>query len=198
MEKINKDILLSRIAKSDQLALNELIDLYGVRLKEFSMTIVKDGSLVDEVVMDVFLKIWEKRVDIASVKNIETYLFVLTRNLSLNVIRDNKKHFFETIEESEIVIAKYEHTAEDGIISSEMLNELNKATEELPKQCKLVFKLIREEKLSREQAAEVLDISIKTIDRHLGIAVSRIAEALNIDITTRNQKGKMLNILLTL
>jgi len=197
LNNLSHNILLRRISESDQLALNDLIDLYSGRLAEFSNTIVRDKSIVDEVVMDVFFKVWEKRADITSVRNIETFLFVITRNLSLNVLRDNKKHVLEAIEESEIVIAKYEHTAEDGIISAEMLDELNRATEALPKQCKLVFKLIREEKLNREQVAEVLNVSIKTIDRHLGIAVSRIASALNIDITTRKQKRKMLSVLLT-
>ena len=78
-----------------------------------------------------------------------------------------------------------------------MLEQVNQAVEALPPKCKLIFKLLREDGVSRKEAAEILNISVKTIDNQIAIAVERIAKALHIDLSSKkNRSGLQLFLLM--
>jgi RNA polymerase sigma-70 factor (ECF subfamily) len=79
-----------------------------------------------------------------------------------------------------------------------MFNALNQAVAILPAKCKIIFKLIREDGLNRSEVAKILNISVKTVDNQVAIAVKKIAEQLHIDLTNPKNSQGLFTVLLTL
>ena len=69
-----------------QESFTDFFDYYFTRLTQFSITIVKSELLAEEIVLDVFLKLWEQRTTLDTIINIETYLFISVRNKSINTL----------------------------------------------------------------------------------------------------------------
>jgi RNA polymerase sigma-70 factor (ECF subfamily) len=183
--------------EQSQESFTEFFDYYFMRLNHFAHTIVKSELLAEEIVLDVFLKIWEQRGTLDTIINIETYLFISVRNRSINALKKEQKFHFDLLEDSHVQLAEYKPTADRLLVEYEMFDALNRAVALLPTKCKIIFKLIREDGLNRNEAAEVLNISVKTIDNQVAIAVKRIALQLNIDLTNPKNSHGLMTFLLT-
>lgn len=198
MHDVTKETLLIKISESDEQAFEEFVGLFYGRLKGFASTIIHEEEVAEEIVMDVFLKLWQQRATLEKIKNIDTFLFVMVRNLALNALRDGKKMMLEVIDENTIDLLRYEATQEGSLITQEMLVQLNNAVDKLPSRCKMVFKLLREEQLSRQETADILGVSVKTVDAQVAIAVEKIASELKIEIKKGTHKRQLSSFLLTL
>jgi RNA polymerase sigma-70 factor (ECF subfamily) len=186
-----------KMSKYDEIKFRELLDLYFLRLKRFATSFLKESQLAEEVVMDVFLKLWEKRNKLDDIDNLTTYLFVAVRNTCHNFLRKEKQHNIDSLDSVEVELASYDTTPEDDLISEEMLDKLNAAVNELPPKCKMVFKLLREEGLSRKETAKVLGISVNTVDTQIAIAVRKIGEALGLDLSVKRNINGLHSFLLS-
>lgn len=184
--------------KLTQTSFTDFFEYYFSRLTQFAFAIVKSQMLAEETVLDVFLKIWEHKGNLSSIENIETYLFVSVRNTAMNIIRKEQKFNFDMFQDSHVQLAEYKPTAESLIIEHEMFNALNQAVAILPAKCKIIFKLIREDGLNRSEVAKILNISVKTVDNQVAIAVKKIAEQLHIDLTNPKNSQGLFTVLLTL
>lgn len=147
------------------------------RLFRIACYYVKHEEWAQEIVLDVFMRLWEQRDRLPAVNNIEDYCFVLTRNASLNYLeRENRRAALspeplpETGDEAE--------SPESVLISEELFARYIKALDRLPERCREVFIRVREEKQSYAQVAEALGISVKTVDAQLQKAVTRLKKAL--------------------
>lgn len=180
-----------------QESFTDFFDYYFTRLTQFSLTIVKSELLAEEIVLDVFVKIWEQRETLDTIINIETYLFISVRNRSINALKKEQKFHFDLLEDSHIQLADYKPTADSDLIESEMFGALNEAVIQLPSKCKIIFKLIREDGLNRNEVAQVLNISVKTVDNQVAIAINKIAVQLNIDLTNPKNTHGLMTFLLT-
>ncbi|KOH46100.1 ECF subfamily RNA polymerase sigma-24 subunit [Sunxiuqinia dokdonensis] len=163
----------------------------------FATIIAQSEILAEEIVLDVFLKIWQQKNKADAISNIETYLFVSVRNTAINSLKKDQKFHIDMLDDAHIQLVDFKPSADNLLIEHEMWEALNNAVNQLPAKCKMIFKLIREDGLSRNEAAQVLDISAKTIDSQIVIAVRKIAEQLHIDLSNpKNSKG-LTTILLT-
>lgn len=184
--------------RPSQESFTDFFDHYYDRLSRFAATIVKSELLAEEVVLDVFLKLWESRDSLHTINNIETYLYISVRNKSINALKKEQRFHFDMLADSHIQLADYKPSAEHDLIEDEMFVALNKAVQLLPSKCKIIFKLIREDGLNRNEVAEILNISVKTVDNQLTIAVRKIAEQLNIDLSNPKNSSGLIALLLTL
>ena len=180
-----------------QEAFSSFFDHYYSRLLNFAFTIVRSELLAEEITMDVFMKLWEQQHALSKIEKIETYLFIAVRNTAINALKKEKQFNFDMLEDSHVRLADYKPSAESTIIENELFDVLNQAVAELPPKCKIVFKLIREDGLNRHEAAQVLDISVKTVDNQVAIAVKKIAERLKIDLSNPQKSSGLMNFLLT-
>lgn len=136
---------------------------------------VKNEVWSQEIVLDSFMKLWEKRGSLHLISSIEDYCFILVKNTALNYwdkeVRRNS-HF------TEISTNPQEQTGspEDEFISDELFAVYVKALDRLPERCRQVFIGIKEEKKSYARLAEEMDISVKTVDAQLQKAMSRLKE----------------------
>ena len=195
----NGKYLFNRFCKEQsQVSFTDFFDYYFTRLIQFAITIVKSELLAEEIVLDVFLKLWEKRKTSDSIINIETYLFIAVRNQSINALKKEQKFCFDMLRDSHIQLADYKPSAESDLIELEMLGALNEAVKKLPSKCKIIFRLIREDGLSRKEVAHILNVSAKTVDNQVAIAVKKIALQLNIDLSYPKNSHELMTFLLTL
>ncbi len=180
-----------------QESFTDFFDYYFIRLNQFATTIVKSDLLAEEIVLDVFLKLWENSKTLDAINNIETYLYISVRNKSINVLKKEQKFHFDMLEDCHIQLADYNPSAESDLIEHEMFCALNEAVIQLPSKCKIIFKLIREDGLNRNEVAKVLNVSVKTVDNQVAIAIKKIAEQLNIDLSNPKNSHELMTLLLS-
>jgi len=172
--------LQTRIAfHDDHQAYKELfLGLYSY-LYHFALSFVKSKQPAEEILSDVFIKLWEKRKEIDQIRNLKVYLYVATRNFSLNHIEKQKRLATENIDETTITIKALYFDPEQLMITAEMMNRIQKAIYALPPKCQLVFKLVKEDGLKYKEVAEIVNISVKTVENQLAIALQKIGDAVD-------------------
>lgn len=188
-----------QIEASSQRAFEELYRLFFPRLFNFSMLYVHKKETAEEIVNDIMVKIWEKRAELSNINNLETYLFVSVRNHSLNYLSKYSHYHVEIQEGSGIAAMVNANDPEKELEWKEIYFKLNMAIEELPDQCRTVFKLIKEEGFRYKQVAEILNISPRTVETQLFRAIKKLdtAVAAYIDKSSpKNNNKNLLSILL--
>jgi RNA polymerase sigma-70 factor (ECF subfamily) len=179
--KIN--YLQERIARfDDQFAYKELYLSFYNPLLAFAQSYVKSREQAEEIVSDVFISIWEKRKRIDSINNLRVYLFVATKNTALNYLSRQNKTMVSDINEESTELKSIYFDPEQLLITAEMIALIKAAISQLPPKCQVIFKLVKEEELKYREVAEILDISIKTVENQVAIALKKIGSAINFDI----------------
>jgi len=170
------DELFDQVKAGDQKAYELMFSIYFARLNDFAKHVVKDNIISQDIVLEVFLKIWENRSKIESL-NLEAFLFRLVRNGCIDYIKhikvvNNRMHEIE-------VTAKYEELYRIDfvgnepyiLIEQELKNKIEKTVQSLPNRCREVFILSRIDGLKNKEIAEKLNINIKNVERHLNRAL---------------------------
>ena len=167
-----------RLAQGDEAAFKTLYDYYSPRLYQFAYAIIHSRETAEEIVADVFLQIWNKRVRIASLENLNWYLHITTRNISYTYYRRNNRR--KNFDFDEAVLAYYQvhATPEEILIGQEVLQVINQAINDLPAKCRLIFRLVKEDNLKYREVAELLHLTPKTVENQMGIAVKKIHDAI--------------------
>jgi RNA polymerase sigma-70 factor (family 1) len=175
--------LQRRIAQyDDESAYKEVFFRYYSALVEFAFSFIPYRVLAEEVVSDVFMRIWERRSTINQIDNLRVYLYISTKNTALNYLQKQKRNAFLALDEVPEDQRLMSIDPEQIMITAEMMKRIQLAVQNLPPRCKLVFKLIREDGLPYREVAEILNISIKTIDNQLAIALKKISLAINFSL----------------
>ena len=165
------------MALSDsQTALKSLYMSYFGRLMRFVSLYVSSPTESEEIVSDTFLALWNSRQQLPGVANFDIY--TIARHKAISYYRKQNMEKISLDEVSIDLFTSTETTPEEDLISQEGIKRLNMAIESLPAKCKVAFKLIREDKLKYKEAADILDISVKTLEAHLANAVRKLREAL--------------------
>jgi len=160
----------------DEKAYRELFFHFHSDLLYFSQSLLLEKQAAEDAVADTFVSIWTMEKKLLSVNNIKTYLYRAVKNNALNSIAKRKLlHDFTLAGESPI----YSYTPEHQLISKETIQSIEEAISALPAKTKTVFVLIRENGCSYKEAAEIMEISSNTVDRHMQIALSKIQKSLS-------------------
>lgn len=170
--KILSDLIA---AHHDEQAYKRLFNMLFHPLKKFSQSIVKSKETAEEVAGDVMISLWRNREKLPHINNVKVYAFVIAKNLSLNALKKISGQEFVSIDEIDVDLVLDVSNPERLLITAELKQKIEEAVQSLPPKCKLVFKLVKEEGLSYKEAAEVLNLSIKTVDAHLVTAIRKIA-----------------------
>ncbi|MTI29334.1 RNA polymerase sigma-70 factor, partial [Xanthovirga aplysinae] len=139
--------------------------------------ILKDKSLAEEQVQDVFLKMWENRLSLNDEISIFPYLVTSVRNKCYDLIRHDKvkQKYIDHVQKSyQDQILNYDYTD----LTDEIIHDLTQSVEQLPEKCKQVFKLSRFDELSHKEIAHRLKISPKTVENQISKALRFLRNAL--------------------
>lgn len=162
----------------DMKAYKELYVLLFDGLHRFSFSLVKSREGAEEIVSDVFIKLWQIREQLNKIENLKVYLYTITKNLSLNHITKNSKKPVIHLGQMNVAAGIEFKSPEDLYISREVISLVNQVIRELPPQCKLIFQLVKEEGLKYKEVAIILNISVFTVRNQVALATQKIADAL--------------------
>jgi RNA polymerase sigma-70 factor (ECF subfamily) len=152
--------------QSDEAAFRLLVNRYYDVLRQQSLKILQCLHTAEEVVCDVFMKIWTNRHQLRISTRVKFYLHRAVRNRSIDRLR---KRIKERSFRSELELAKEPSTlsGEDYLIGQEFAEQVACAIESLPPQGQYIFRLSRERGKKYREIAEELNISIKTVETHM-------------------------------
>jgi len=168
-------ILVRQMAVSNtEKAYKEIFKILFKPLMRFSYSILKSWEMAEEVAGDVLFMIWKQREKLTEVKNIKYYAFVAARNTSLNLLKKQTGKETVSFEEIDWDVQLDNTSPEVIFMQGELKAKLERAIATLPNQCRLVFKLIKEDGFSYKEVAEMLHISTKTVDAHLVNAIKKL------------------------
>jgi len=181
-------ILQSQVAIGDTRAFRQIFDALFSNLTKFSFSFVHSKEAATEIVDELFVQLWIKRADIMKINDLRVYLYTATKNASLNYISKKAKQIeVEPYENLQVQMTDVV-SPEQIMITKEMLQKIKEAVDSLPPRCKLIFKFVREDGLSYSEVAEILGLSVKTIDAQMVIAVARIrSKLMNVIETSPNK-----------
>ncbi|HEY5407356.1 MAG TPA: RNA polymerase sigma-70 factor [Ginsengibacter sp.] len=182
-KKYEETTLLSLLSQDSEYAFQLVFDRYRNNTYKVAMMYVKSPVIAEEIVQDVFLKLWFQRKNLTEIRSLESWLFTLTRNLTFNCL---KKIAYEwTAREKWIKQNNIsENTADNKILDTEYRQLIQKAISTLSPQQQQVYKLAKEEGLSYEVIGRQLSISPLTVKTHMSRALAsvRLFMQKNIDL----------------
>lgn len=144
------------------------------RLYRVAYQVVNDEAAADDIVQEVFIHIWNKKNELTINTTIEGYLIKSTVNRALNYLEKNKR-VLKVEFSNQIEYNHFSNLEELSTVDNEMFqNLIHKALDELPPKCKAIFILSRFENMKNKEIAEQLDISIKTVENQMTIALSKL------------------------
>jgi RNA polymerase sigma-70 factor (family 1) len=163
------------VFEDDQGAFEKIYKGYYSRLFRLALSVVKSEDLANEVYDDVMLNVWQKRKNLAHVNNFTVYLYVSVKNASLRQLSKLGKISYIRIDE-DFDIQDSTPTMQEEMMSLELLAIINQSIAGLSPQCKQVFKLVKEDGLKYKEVAEILNVSVKNVEYHMGNALKKISE----------------------
>ena len=179
------ETLLSRLKEGDEKAFTTIYIRYNKMLYVLAYKYLKDSFRAEDIVQQVFLKLWEARSLFAGAINLRNYLYTSAKNLILNEIRDN----FSDMEKNYAVIQntpEFEDKLQSALEEKDLFQHFYKILAELPEQKRKICLLKIRDNLSNQEVADKLHISVPTVKSHYSQAIKLL----------RDKMGHLLGILL--
>ncbi|HEY8388465.1 MAG TPA: RNA polymerase sigma-70 factor [Parasegetibacter sp.] len=144
----------------------------------YAYNVLKDQGLAEDIVQELFISLWNRRESLQIRTSLQTYLFTSNRYQIIKAVRSRVQNssLFQNLEERIL-------TSSDSdalLYSKELRDRVTKIVSQLPEKCREIFLLSREQQLSNTEIARKLNISVKTVENQITIALRKIREALGI------------------
>ena len=161
-----------------ELAFRLIVRSYQDKVIRFIALFVSSRTECEELASDVFITLWNQRHSLHEIENLDNYIFIIARNKALNHLR---KPASPNIDLNDINVDVFHNTTttpETIYISRETVDELNAAINELPQKTKMAFVLVRENKMKYKEAADLLGVSVKTLEKQVASAIEKLKNKL--------------------
>ncbi|MBW8325267.1 MAG: RNA polymerase sigma-70 factor [Prolixibacteraceae bacterium] len=184
MKENNGQEHLLGLTEGSEKAFRLIMDHWYLRLYNFANGYLDHAENTKEVLQDVFLKLWDNRQKLAEQTNLNAYLFTLTRNRCIDLIRRERLMLqFRTDKQDEYLrlTENFDALSDpilDDLFALELQAEINRAVSGLPEQCRKVFIMSRTNGLKNKEISVSLELSEKTVESHLTKALKTIKLAL--------------------
>jgi RNA polymerase sigma-70 factor (family 1) len=173
------DLFLTKITQGDAKAFECLFKLYYPRLTIFANRFLNDIAASEEIVSDIFVILWEQWHEIDLTATISAYLFKSVQNRCLNYLKHQKiENLYVSYLEREQLLNETALAAESIYLEKEMALQINIALQSLPEKCREIFMMSRFEHLKYKDIAGKLNLSPKTVERQISIALDKLRRVL--------------------
>lgn len=162
--------LLLAIKNGDHTAFKAFFEKHHSFLYHFLLKKGLSEQQAEDLVQQAFVMIWEKRSTIDETKSLRSYLFRIAYTRMLNVFRDTKK--FD--ENADFATEESDHETDQQIETRELSNAIETSISSMPEKRQAVFRLCFIQEFTYKEAAETLDVSVKTIENHMGLALKEL------------------------
>jgi RNA polymerase sigma-70 factor (ECF subfamily) len=170
--------LVHRLRQGDERALEVVFRSHFAGMASFVQRFVHSPDVAEELVQDIFLKLWTKRDQLAEIETLKTYLYRAARNQALNHLRRMKLERRWQEEHADEAEPAVSFTAVENATEQELAAAVQAAVARLPPRCREVFLLSRDGGLTYAEIAKALDISVKTVETQMGRALKSLRLAL--------------------
>jgi RNA polymerase sigma-70 factor (ECF subfamily) len=174
--QFNEDDLIAAIRKGDGKALQVIFKLYHSRLCATAFRMVQDREVAKDIVQEVFIRFWEKHTALPGELDVKSYLYRSTINGALNHLKKTKQIRQDSLEGIKEIPEP--HLAESNLYVHDLQTSLTHCVERLPPVCRTVFMLSRFDDMSNGQIAGHLQISLKSVEKHMTKALKYLRSAL--------------------
>lgn len=183
----NKEALFRKLLfKNDKEAFSIFFDHFYPKMIRLALIYLPSYQNAEDVVSDVLVKLLKQKTELGKVENFEAYLYAAIKNEALNLIKSKRLRHTHTSYEDQSDFLTSDFTDPYEIYVANELSELIfKTVEKLPPKRKLVYKFIKDDGLKYKEVAELLEISERTVEVHLKLAVKEIRTVIK-----RYLKGK--------
>ena len=168
--------LQARIRAGEEGAFDSVFRAHYADLVRMAESIIRERALAEEIAQEVMLELWRRRESLQVEQTFRAYLIRSTRNRALNHIRHERVVAREAA--SAALESRSAPSAEDEVLGVELERAVREAIGSLPDNCREVFLLSREQGLKYAEIAGVLEISIKTVEKRMGQALSELRQRL--------------------
>lgn len=168
--------LFGQIQKGSKKAFEHLFHRYYQNMCVYATRILADDVAAEEIVQDLFVNIWEKRAQLEIKTSVKNYLVRAVKNQCLNLIKHNKikdAHARQVISQNE-----YNNETDENFVEVDLMEKIEESINSLPEKRQQIFRLSREEGLKYREIAEKLNVSIKTVETQMGLAMKTLREKL--------------------
>jgi len=177
MNREEEAVLFEKIKKGDENAFERLFHSHYSHLCLFAEHFVRNHAEAEEIVQDIFVRLWENKSRITIATSVKNYLFRSVKNRCLNFLQHKK---IETRYAEKLLAEAEQSTPDDtDIIESGLLHKIEETINSMPQKRQEIFRLSREEGLKYREISEKLDISLKTVETHMGLAIKTLRDKLN-------------------
>lgn len=171
------DSLFKKVVQDDYSAFEQIFKRTYKMLCANSCKVVKSREMAEEIVDDVFFGLWSNRKKIQITSSFQGYLSTAIRNRSLDWLRKLKHERSTELQNAGVLICE-QSIAHETLIYHELQEQIETAIQELPRQCRTIFLMSRDQDLKYKEIAEILNISIKTVDTQMGRALKHLRKTI--------------------
>ena len=169
--------LITGLKQGDNSSYETLFKQYYVRFVKFTEAIIGDRQAAEDLVQEAFMKVWLNRSKLVEGLSISNYLYVLVKRAAINFLRDRK--FAEDISAELGESLPSDHSLESSYSADETLKRIVARVEKLPERRRTVFRLSRGKGMSNKEIAQALNVSEKTVERQITLALQDIRKTLS-------------------
>lgn len=177
-KKRSEKEFIKRIIKGDCSSFEEIYNIYSDRLFYFAQNYLGNKEASEEIVQEIFVKIWEIRKSLDPEKSFSSFLFTITKNTIFNKLK-KRKHEKVYAEHLKNHLETTYNKTEIDIYLNETKQIIDTAVSLMPPQRQKIFILSRENGLSYKEIAQQLNIGEKTIETHIRLALKNVRKALS-------------------
>ena len=179
-DNVSDDYLFQQIRNGQQEAMELFFNRYYTQLCRFGLGYESDSCLVEEKVADAFIELWNNRNTLDKIRNPKSYIYVVVKNSLKKVQRFELFH--QQIDEIKVIDSVSIPSIEEEIIDDEqkefIKNMIREILDVIPKKSRQVFELSRIDGLKYKEISEILNVTPKTVENHIGLALKYISKAL--------------------
>ena len=170
--------LVQAMAADDGEAFKQFFDRCYPRFYRLAFYYVKSDMLSEELVSDVFMKLWNNRKHLPEIDRLDYYFLQSVKNQALTYLKRESRFF--SAEEGAAKSNRIEYNQpENLLIARELAEKIEEAISQLPDKCEMIFRLVREEHMPYKEVAELLDLSPKTVENQMNIALRKLKCAID-------------------
>lgn len=164
--------LIALLREGDPLSFEILFQKYYVRFYNFVFNLTKNSQAAEDIIQNVFMKIWINRTSLRPDQSIHNYIYVLSKREMLNHIRDRKAY----VQVERLVMAEQpsEEVTDQSMSLKELDERIRRFIADMPEQRRKVFLLSRYRGLTNKEIAEMMGLSVRTVDRHINLALTSL------------------------
>src|SRR6187397_1624287 len=161
--ELENEAIGTLLAQRDETAFEQVFKTHFKRLHAYAFTILRDEIEAEEIVQQVFFKLWERNENLSLTGSVSAYLYRAVHNESLNYIKHQKVRSDHRLHVAYSMKNQSDH-ASKKILASELEKNIRQALADLPEQCRTIFQMSRFEEMKYREIADELNISVKTVE----------------------------------